>query len=199
MSRFDLFYLTRDSCDSHILSLSHQTGRYQLRGTALSFQVDGRTPVTFEGSLSGDTASISLYGEELRFRRSGEAAVPTVAGLLPLVDRRDQALPVDGVAPAPAQRRTCQVAIDGGTLSLMPDAGTTARTGRFRLTNQLRETCAGQANTPRDEMGTYEQVVDTLVLAADLGPNVVHRFHGSIEPTQVVLHIGGEGDLVFRR
>jgi hypothetical protein len=32
-----------------------------------------------------------------------------------------------------------------------------------------------------------------------MGPNVVHIFAGSIRPKEIVLHLGAESDLVFRR
>ncbi len=198
--RYDLFYLHRSSCGASVLSLSHDTGSYDQRGRSLTFRVEGNHPVTYSGVVEGSTLAIDFYGEEdLRFERTAGRAEPAIAGMFPLIALRREVLPVPGGGPTGEEPSDCTVMVDDGVLSLEPIAGLEPATGLFRLAYRLVESCTGDRSTWTEEEGTYEQVVRTLVFIGEIPPNSVHLFRGSVEATEVVLHIAGGNDLIFRR
>ena len=187
--RFDIFYATRDSCDGHALSISGHTGVYEVRGDTLTFRQDGSNPVAYPGQASGDLVLVDFFREyAMRFARSPAPEPPLMAGQFNLVDRRR----LGTTAGA------CDRVIEGGALSLEPAPGLAPATGRFTISYRLRNPCPGQPAFSLQETGTYEQVVGSLVFVAQLAPNVVHPFRGTISGTDLNVTIFGD-DLVFRR
>ena len=198
--RYDIFYLTRNSCGASILSLSDQTGDFQPAGGAVIFRVSGNHESPeferFSGIVKGDLAVVDWYsGTHLQLRRAGAAAASVLSGQFALVERRARNINVASTVPPPA---VCQYTIKEGSLTLVPTPGLEPSTGRFRVFHDSVDSCQPNLPVRFEELGTYEQVVDTLVFEADVGIGV-HRYRGRIGAGEIALHIGGESDLIFRR
>ncbi len=197
--RFALFRLTRNTCEGSVLSEPSDTGSYQVRGNSLTFEVPGFGPrvfYRFDGVVQGQSLDVDLLGIRLRFQHSDGPAPQLLEGKFPLSERRDGNLAVAGVAATPPR---CPGTIKAGALTLEPARGMEPVTGTFHLIYEYTSPCEQAPSHQREERGTYEQVASSLMFTADLGPRVVHIFVGTIASPEIVLHIGGESDLVFRR